>query len=82
MSKNELNPGGVERLARALVSSAVRDCVFGTPETQAAGRAFLESDFAALIGEAYEVSPIWIKRKALDPEAIQKYKEYQKKRRK
>lgn len=64
MSKNELNPGGVENLARAMIARALKDYVNGPEKMKEEAGRFLRSDFARLIGDNYGFNPDYLADKA------------------
>ena len=64
MSKNELNPGGVENLARAMIARALKDYVNGPEKLKEDAERFLHSDFARLIGDNYGFDPDYLADKA------------------
>ena len=62
--KNELNPGGVENLARAMIARALKDYVNGPEKLKEDAERFLRSDFAHLIGDNYGFDPDYLADKA------------------
>ena len=64
LSKNELNPGGVENLARAMIARALKDYVNGPEKMKEEAGRFLRSDFARLIGDNYGFNPDYLADKA------------------
>lgn len=64
MSKNKLNPGGVENLARAMIARALKDYVNGPEKMKEEAEHFLRSDFARLIGDNCGFDPDYLADKA------------------
>ena len=60
MSKNELHPGGVEHLARALLEGALEDYVNGELNVKAEAERFLRSDLVMLMALAYDFCPEYV----------------------
>ena len=64
MSKNELHPGGVEHLSRALIEGALEDYVNGELNVKAEAERFFHSDLVNLMALAYDFSPEYVMEQA------------------